>query len=299
MLKDLTALSRYVDEVANLPHNTARPYVGTSSFAHKGGLHVAAVLKSADTYQHIDPGLVGNEGRVLVSELSGRGNILSKARELGFDVSDDANDSTIGQPGEWKGRAKAVLEQVKELENKGYTFEGAEASVELMLRRAMNGYRPPFELVDFTVVMGNKRVLYHSDPSAPPVNESVTQGTVKLALMGPLDGSNQEMCPTKMCLEVAEGNGPVDAINGALCKVLLTAYPSLAAVHLADYKVRILDPNAATGATTRVTVEFKNSDTGQEWTTVYAHPNIIVASVNALMDGFEYAMIHNLPQCIV
>jgi 2-isopropylmalate synthase len=299
-LKELTALSRYVDEIANLPHDAAMPFVGASSFAHKGGLHVAAVLKCADTYQHIDPALVGNEGRVLVSELSGRGNIMSKARELGLDMNDGLDESSVDQSAvEWKVRAKAVLEQVKELENKGYTFEGAEASVELMLRRAMKGYRPPFELVDFTVVTGNKRVLYHADPTAPPVNESITQGTVKLALMGPTDGSHQEMCPTKMCLEVAEGNGPVDAINGALCKALLAAYPSLGAVSLVDYKVRILDPNAATGATTRVMVEFKNSKTGQMWTTVYAHPNIIVASVNALMDGFEFAMIHTLPQCIV
>lgn len=299
-LAEITGLSRYVDEIANCPHNPARPYVGASSFAHKGGLHVAAVMKCPDTYQHIDPGMVGNERRVLVSELSGRGNILSKARELGLDMPataqgvDDPNKSM-----EWRTRTKAVLEQVKDLENKGYTFEGAEASVELMLRRTVKGYKPPFELVDFTVLTGNKRVMYQSDPTEPPVNESVTQATVKLALIGPTDGTNAVTCPTKICLEVGEGNGPVDAVNRALCRALLAAYPPLAAVTLSDYKVRILDPSAATGAVTRVMVEFKNTETGESWTTVYAHSNIIVASVNALMDGFEYAMIHTLPQCFV
>lgn len=304
-LRELTSLSRFVDEIANQPTVTSRPFSGASAFCHKGGLHVAAVLKDPDTYQHIDPELVGNEQRILVSELSGRGNILSKAQKLGLDVVSTPNSGEAVPAGstenseEWKNRARTVLEQVKDLENRGYTFEGAEASVELMLRRAMDGYRPPFELLDFTVITGNKRVHYSNNPSEVPVNESVTQATVKLALLGPLDGSLKEECPSKICLEVAEGNGPVDAVNAALCKALLDAYPPLASVALADYKVRILDPKAATGATTRVMVEFKNTHTNETWTTVYAHPNIIVASVNALMDGFEYAMIHTLPQCFL
>lgn len=262
-LKELTAVSRYFDEVANLQPNTAQPFTGVSAFAHKGGLHVAAVLKDPDTYQFIDPSAVGNERRMLVSELSGRHNILSKAKELGFDI-----DSPEESGADWNGRARAILHQVKDLENKGFTFEGADASIELFMRRKLVGYRPPFELIDFNVLTGNKRVQYSSDPSVPPRNESVTTATVKIALLGPSDGSNENMCPTKICLEVGEStSGPVDAVNIALNKALHAAYPSLSVVSLVDYKVRILDPNAATGATTRVMVEFKNSDSGESWTT--------------------------------
>jgi 2-isopropylmalate synthase len=256
----------------------------------KGGVHVSAVLKSPDTYETINPELVGNKRRTLVSELSGRGNIMSTAKELGFDMS--GNEA-------WKDRAMTVLEQVKELENVGYSFEGAEASVELMLRRAMDGYRPPWELIDFTVLTGNKRVHLSADALQPSVNESVTQATVKLGLLGPQDGSNMAMCPTKVVLECGEGNGPVDAFSAALNRVLIASYPALGSIRLVDYKVRILDPKAATGATTRVMVEFHNEDTGKNWTTVCAHPNIIVASVTALMDGFEFAMLHTLPQCFL
>jgi 2-isopropylmalate synthase len=262
-LKELTSVSRYFDEVANLQPNPSQPFTGTSAFAHKGGLHVAAVLKDPDTYQFIEPTLVGNERRMLVSELSGRHNILSKARELGFDI-DSPSEGGI----DWNGRARTILSQVKELENKGFTFEGADASIELFMRREMLGYRPPFELIDFNVLTGNKRVQYSSDPTEPPRNESVTTATVKIALLGPTDSSNKELCPTKVCLEVGEStSGPVDAVNIALNKALYAAYPSLSAVSLVDYKVRILDPNAATGATTRVMVEFRNMDTGESWTT--------------------------------
>lgn len=302
-LKELTSLSRYFDEISNQPQRSSRPFAGSSAFAHKGGLHVAAVLKNPDTYQFIDPATVGNERRMLVSELSGRHNILSKAKELGFDVDESEGRGNMANGGvDWNKRARSVLSRVKELENKGYSFEGADASIELFLRREMVGYRPPFELVDFTVLTNNKRVApEHSfDPADPPTNESLTQATIKLKLLGPVDGSNQDMCPTKVCLEVGESSrGPVDAINQALCKALLPSYPPLSAVTLADYKVRILDPNAATGATTRVHVEFRNAETGESWTTCYAHPNVIVASTNALMDGFEYFFLRVLPVCIL
>ncbi|CAN8065353.1 unnamed protein product [Agarophyton chilense] len=295
-LAQLTKVSRYVDEVANQPHVGSRAYVGASSFAHKGGLHVAAVLKDAATYQHIEPELVGNERRILVSELSGRRNIVTKAKELGLHSGGaDAEDV-----GEWDARAKSVLEQVKELENKGFSFEGAEASVELMLRRTRNGYRPPFELMDFSVSTGNKRVVVVQAEQAvrtAPYNDSVTQASVKLALLGPENGG--EVCPTKVCFEVAEGNGPVDAVNAALQKCLLPVYAALRAVSVVDYKVRILDNASGTGAITRVVVEFEDASNGKQWRTVYAHENIIVASVNALMDGFEVAMWEQLPQCIL
>lgn len=288
-LARLTALSRFVDETANQTPVPSQPFVGSSSFAHKGGLHVAAVMKDELTYQHIDPRVVGNEKRILVSELSGRRNILIKAEELGLVMKDERER-------DWSGKAKTVLQQVKELENKGYSFEGAEASLELMLRRSIEGYHPPFELLDFTVTTDNKRVTYGDSPDDPPINRSVTQATIKLALLGPEDGG--DTCPTKIALEVAEGNGPVDAVNGALAKALYPIYKPLRTVTLSDYKVRILDNESATAATTRVMVEFRDTATGKQWTTVYAHANIIVASVNALMDGFEVAMWDALPQCI-
>ena len=289
-LNQLTGVSRYVDEIANQTHDASRPFVGASSFAHKGGLHVAAIMKNADTYQHIDPALVGNEGRVLVSELAGRRNIIIKAKEIGL-ISDSDDHQ------EWNNIAKLVLKRVKDLESVGYSFEGAEASLELMLRREVDGYRPPFELIDFQVLTDNKRKLYDEETTSSPKNVSNTQATIKIALLGPTGGG--ETCPTKICLEVAEGNGPVDAVNAALEKALFQVYRELRTVSLTDYKVRLLDNERATGATTRVLVDFRDSATGREWTTVYAHPNIIVASVNALVDGFEVAMWDTLPQCML
>lgn len=285
-LSSLTALSRFVDEVANQRHVPGRPYVGASSFAHKGGLHAAAVLKHPDTYQHIDPAMVGNEGRVLVSEMSGRRSIVSKAEELGLLRE---RTETAYEMIDWGTRAKEVLRRVKELESKGYAFEGAEASVELMIRRTLRGYRPPFALVDYTILTGSKRLGDGSD--------AVTQATIKLALMGPGEGNST--CPTKTCLEVGEGEGPIDAFHTALSRTLFDVYEPLRSVVLADYKVRILDNENGTAAITRVMVDFKDKKNGRTWTTVCAHSNIITASVNALMDGFEFAIIHLLPQCVV
>lgn len=293
-LAGLTNLSRFVDEIANQPHVPSRPFVGSSSFAHKGGLHVAAILKDPNTYQHIDPSLVGNQRRVLVSELSGRRNILAKAEELGLLPTQREKDEQVES--EWNLRSKLVLDQVKDLENRGYSFEGAEASLELMLRRAVKGYTPPFELLDFSVSTDNKRVLYEGDYDVFPTDRSTTLATVKLALLGP--AGMEDTCPTKICLEAAEGIGPVDAINGALEKALFSVYTELRTVSLVDYKVRILDNENSTRAITRVMVEFADSATQRQWTTVSANPNIIVASVNALTDGFEVAMWDTVPQCI-
>lgn len=275
-LKTMTKLSRYVDDVANQPHIHSRPFVGASSFAHKGGLHVAAVMKDETTYQHIDPKLVGNQKRILVSELSGRRNIQTKLRELNIFRAEQNGKE------EANNRIRIVLEQVKELENKGYSFEGAEASLELMFRRAESGYRTPFELVDFHVSSDNNKA---------------TTATVRLALIGP-EGM-EASCPTKICLDVGEGNGPIDAVNDALEKILLPIYAPLRSVQLMDYKVRILDNESKTKATTRVTVDFANIVTGKQWTTVYAHANIITASVYALIDGFEIALWGTMPQCII
>lgn len=254
-LASLTALSRYVDELANMTPNDHQPFVGHSAFAHKGGIHVAAILKVEESYQHMDPTLVGNEKRAVVSELSGRGNILYKAAEFGLDTS--------------REEARQVLEQIKELENQGYTFEGAEASVDMMLRRATNGYKPPFEVVDFMVITENrqKRGLF-------------TEATVKVKV-------GDEVRHT-----VAEGNGPVNALNLALRRALKQDFPQLQKIHLTDYKVRILDSDAGTAATTRVMIDFQEEGTAHFWTTVGAHSNIIEASWRALIDSMEYALLN-------
>lgn len=253
-LSRLTELSRFVAETANIPHDNHFPYVGQSAFAHKGGIHVAAMLKSTQSYQHIEPTLVGNEMRTVVSELSGRGNILHLAKKQGL-ASDRAG-------------AKDVLEQVKELENRGYTFEGAEASVELMLRRTQKTYEAPFELIDFMAVVEHRqgRGIF-------------TEATVKVRVGG-------EIFHT-----AAEGNGPVNALSLALRKALLPTYPDLENVHLLDYKVRILD-TGGTAATTRVLIESRFGSS--RWTTVGASANIIEASWTALADSVEYAIVKML-----
>ncbi|MDX1385597.1 MAG: alpha-isopropylmalate synthase regulatory domain-containing protein, partial [Thermoanaerobaculia bacterium] len=251
-LADLTELSRYVAEVANIDHDDHFPYVGRSAFAHKGGIHVAAMLKCPESYQHIEPELVGNEMRTVVSELSGRGNILHLAERQGVDAD--------------RAEAREVLDEVKSLEAKGYTFEGAEASVEMMLRRARPGYQAPFHLIDFMAVVEHRegRGLF-------------SEATVKVEVGG-------EIVHT-----AAEGNGPVNALSQALRKALLDTFPEIDDIHLSDYKVRILDSQEGTAATTRVLIDFHQA--GRTWTTVGASPNIIEASWNALADSMEYAII--------
>lgn len=187
-LRDLTELSRYVAEVANLTHDSHYPFVGASAFAHKGGIHVAAMLKNPLSYQHIDPTLVGNQQRSVVSELSGRGNIVDKAVQFGLDT--ESLD------------LRRVLDQIKTLENKGFTYEGAEASVELMLRRTHPAYVPPFELIDFMVVVQQRRK-----------RGMLAEATVKVRV-GP-----------KILHTAAEGNGPVNALDGALRAALVDVYP--------------------------------------------------------------------------
>ncbi len=255
-LKNLTALSRYVAELANLPPDDHQPFVGRSAFAHKGGIHVAAVLKAEESYQHIDPTLVGNKKRAVVSELSGKGNLLYQAKRRGIDVGKD--------------EAKAVLKQIKQLEHEGFAFETADASVDMMLMRTRPGYRPPFELIDYMVTVENrdKRGL-------------LSEATVKVRI------GNGEVKHT-----AAEGNGPVNALNKALRKALYEVYPTLQSVHLTDYKVRILDSDKGTAATTRVLIDF--SDGERHWTTVGAHPNIIDASWRAIADSMEYALVKQL-----
>ncbi|NJL94540.1 MAG: citramalate synthase [Anaerolineae bacterium] len=250
-LHHLTHISRTVAEIANLPPDNHAPFVGRSAFAHKGGLHVAAVRRNADSYQHIDPTLVGNEMRILVSDLAGRGNILHLAQGHGIDTEDEI--------------ARNILEEIKSLEHQGYAFEGAEASVAMMLKRAQPDYQAPFEMIDFMTIVEQRRG-----------RGIVTEATVKLRV------------GTTELHTVAEGNGPVHALDMALRKALIPVFPAIAEFHLADYKVRILDGNAATAAKTRVIIETQNG--GHRWSTVGADHNIIVASWRALADSIEYGL---------
>lgn len=250
-LRGLTELSHYVSEMANLAPNIRAPYVGQAAFAHKGGIHVAAIMKLEESYQHIDPTRVGNQKRVLVSELSGRGNIAYKAQEFGLDPNKD--------------EVKQVLAQIKELENKGYFFEGADATVELMLRRAQPGYVQPFELLDFMAVVENRKG-----------RGLLAEANVKVRV-------GRQVSHT-----AAEGDGPVNALDIALRKALLPHYPQIEQVRLVDYKVRILDGDKATAATTRVTIDSRNER--HNWTTVGSSVNIVDASWQALADSLEYAI---------
>ncbi len=250
-LKQLTLVSRTVSEIANLPPDNHMAYVGRSAFAHKGGIHVAAMRRNVLSYQHIEPEKVGNEMRVLISDLSGRGNILSKAEEFGMDVTGDA--------------ARQVLEEIKRLENLGYAFEGAEASVALLLQRAQPDYKPVFELIDFLVVTEHRQG-----------RGLLTEATVKLLVNG-------EVVHT-----AAEGNGPVNALDIALRKALVPIFPQLNNFQLADYKVRILDGHNGSASFTRVLVDTQN--TNDRWSTVGAGTNIIEASWKALFDSVEFGL---------
>jgi 2-isopropylmalate synthase len=251
-LAELTELSRYVAELANLTHDDHLPYVGASAFAHKGGIHVAAMLKNPASYQHIDPAAVGNHQRSVVSELAGRGNLIDKVRQF------QLNPESLDIP--------QVLEQIKQLEAQGFTFEGAEASVELMLRRTHPAYVPPFEMTDYSVIVQRRRG-----------RGSIVEATVKVRV-GP-----------QIMHTVAEGNGPVNALDAALRQALSRVYPQISGVRLADYKVRILDGENNTAATTRVLIETRHGT--RRWSTVGASPNIIDASWRALADSMEYALI--------
>ncbi|HEV1991928.1 MAG TPA: citramalate synthase [Candidatus Dormibacteraeota bacterium] len=244
-------LSRRVAEIANLALPLQQPFVGHGAFAHKGGQHVAAVLKHKDSYQHIDPAVVGNEPRVLVSELSGRGNVLAKAREFGLEL--DRDDP----------QTKWLVQHLKELEHQGYSYEAADASFEMLVRRLQPGYKAPWTVADFTAQVRK---------SGTSVN---AEATVQVEVGGIVYHT------------AATGNGPVNALDAALRKALSPRFPGLRGVTLHDYKVRILDGDAGTAATTRVLIE---SGKGlKRWTTIGCSSNIIEASLLALVDALEFA----------
>jgi 2-isopropylmalate synthase len=251
-LEKLAELSHFVDEVANVTPNDHLPYVGKSAFAHKGGVHVAAMRRCEQSYQHIEPERVGNKMRVVVSALSGRANIISKAEEHGVEVGGAVD--VVG-----------VLNDVKELEARGFSFEAAEASVAMMLKRQQADYKPLFELIDFLVNVEHRqgRGIF-------------AEAMVKVKVDG-------EVLHT-----AAEGNGPVNALDLALRKALIGHYPQIATFNLADYKVRILDGQNGTDAITRVLIDTRN--TTRMWSTVGASANIIEASWQALVDAIEYGL---------
>jgi 2-isopropylmalate synthase len=253
-LAELRDLSLFVDEVANQRPSGRAPFVGSAAFAHKGGIHVNAVNKLAASYEHIEPALVGNHQRVLVGELAGRANIMLKARTLGLKLEEKSPE------------ALAVLDQIKHLENEGYEFEAADASFELLVRKALGQYRPFFELVEYHVSI-RKNAAHNFD---------ACEATIKLSVDG------------EKVYTVAEGDGPVNALDAAVRAALIRFYPKLADMKLVDYKVRIIDSHSGTAAKTRVFIE--SSDGDSTWATVGVSYDIIEASWLALRDSVDYLL---------
>jgi len=256
-LQHLHEVARFVAEVTNLAPNDQMAYVGDSAFAHKAGMHVAAMQRHPDAYQHIDPTLVGNSTRVVISELSGRANVVSKAGEPGFENIDAA---TVAR----------VVELIKAKEHEGFAYEAAEASAALLVRRMSPGYRAPFSLLDFRVIV-HRRGEHGS-----------AEATIKLKV------EDQETHTA------AEGDGPVHAFDRALRKALHPHFPFVKGVQLEDYKVRILNSNCGTAAITRVLIDWHDGST-RRWSTVGAGVNILEATWLALADGFEYAVVELAP----
>jgi 2-isopropylmalate synthase len=258
-LPELKRVSHAIAELANIAPDDHQPYVGASAFAHKAGLHASAIKVSPELYNHLEPSAVGNDMRILVTEMAGRASVELKGRELGVDLTGQAD--AIGR----------VVDQVKVLEADGWSFEAADASFELLLRAQLPGAPEPlFELESWRTTVehwGNGVV--------------VSEATVKVHVRDD-DGTAERVICT------AEGNGPVNALDNALRQALVSRFPSLAQVSLADYKVRILGWNGGTSATTRVLVD--TTDGAGEWTTVGVHPNIVEASWHALVDALTYAV---------
>jgi 2-isopropylmalate synthase len=253
-LSHLTALSTFVSETANVLADPKLPYVGKSAFAHKGGVHVNALMKDEKTYEHIDPSLVGNQRRVLVSELAGTASIMAKMKEFGIDTE--------------KESGRKILDQLKHLESEGYQFEGADASFELLVRRLRNGIKPPFRLEGFRIFVDVTGNNVSSEASIKVVD---TNGVMEHT--------------------AANGNGPVNALDRAVRKALERFYPVLRDVRLADYKVRVIDSKDATGAKVRVLI--RSTDGEESWTTVGVSTNVIEASLAALLDSMEYKLMRS------
>lgn len=247
----LTELSRYVYEIANMNFRANQPFVGTSAFAHKGGMHAHGIARTTASYEHIDPALVGNERRILISELSGQASVLAKTAK--YQVAND------------KALMSKILNQIQDMEHQGYEFEAAEASFDLLVKKAIGKYQPKFE-----------RLSYRVNVETDCEGKTVTEATVKLRVDDQVEHT------------VSEGDGPVNALDGALRKALRPFYPSLDQMHLADYKVRVVNARAESAARVRVVIEWR--DAGHVWGTVGVSENIIEASWLALVDSFEYKL---------
>jgi len=254
-LKKLRDISRFVDEIANFRHFKRQPYVGDSAFAHKGGIHVSAIQRHPETYEHIKPELVGNYQRVLVSDLGGRSNILRKAKE--FHLKIDPESPKVAE----------IVSELKELERQGFQFEGAEASFELLMKKTFGLHRKFFDLIGLRVIVEKRK------EGETPINEAT--------IMVKVDGKLEHTAAT--------GNGPVNAIDNALRKALEKFYPQLKEVKLLDYKVRVL--TAGTGTSARVRVLIESGDSAHKWSTVGVSENIIEASWQALVDSIEYKLL--------
>jgi 2-isopropylmalate synthase len=254
-LKLLTEVSHFIAETANISPDPHQPYVGVSAFAHKGGVHASAAARLPEAYEHIDPASVGNLARVVVSELAGRASLTMKAKELGIDLTGD--QETVG----------AVLDSIKELEHRGYSFEAADASLEIMLGKRLGTYEPFFRLESFRCIMEKRED-----------GRVMTEATIKVHVGG------------HRYIATAEGNGPVNALDGALRIAIGRFYPALDAIELTDFKVRVLDEKKGTGAVTRVLIE--SADGEKSWGTVGVSENIIEASWEALVDSVEYGLAH-------
>ncbi|HLW95844.1 MAG TPA: citramalate synthase [Solirubrobacteraceae bacterium] len=256
-LARLTETAHFVDEILNVTPDPNQPYVGRNAFAHKGGMHVAGVSADAATFEHIEPALVGNERELLVSELAGRASVLEKANALGIDLED--------------GAAGRILERIKELEHRGYQFEAAEGSLELLLRRESGGYEPLFTLESWRVIVEQR-----AD------GEVQTEATVKIWVGG------------ERRVTTAEGNGPVNALDAALRAAIGEVHPHLADIELVNFKVRILDEDKGTGAVTRVLLD--SSDGSEVWGSIGVSENIVAASWEALVDSLQRGMLAGPPE---
>lgn len=253
-LKRLTSTSKLISELTNLHHDERQPYVGASAFAHKAGMHVDAVTKNSLTLEHIEPDAVGNNRRFLLSDQAGRSTILAKAQELIPTLTKEAPEISL------------LTEQLKSLEHTGYAFEAAEASFELLIKKAFNRYEKAFKLEGFRIIVEKR-----GD------NPTFSEATIKVSV----DGEEE--------ITAAEGDGPVNALDSAIRKALVRFYPELRTIYLADYKVRVLEENRGTAAQVRVLIE--TSDGHRRWSTVGVSENIIEASWQALVDGIEYGIL--------
>ena len=252
-LKELTEVSHFVAEVSNMVQRPGQPFVGATAFAHKGGVHVNAVRKNPTTYEHIDPILVGNERKILVSELSGRTSLIIKAQGLRLDLSKDAP------------KAKRLLALLQQLEHQGYHFEAAEGSFELLLQRHLKRLKPFFQLEGFRVIVEKRGTKIASE------------ATIKVKVDGVAEHA------------ASEGDGPVNALDNAIRKALRQFYPTLSRMHLTDFKVRVLDEKAGTAAKVRVLIQ--SQDERDSWGTIGVSENIIEASWQALVDSIEYKLL--------